>query len=325
MLSFAFIQFFLFQANGQSDLSFTSVTEFKWELDYKVFLKLANDSNFSYDIRQVFHIPKDPINLNQDYVYYPVNLDNEYIEQLKQRSVSVADSNLKYKTLWSALHASLGGGWVHFTNCLLYAFETGQLSLTAPLMQRPETTWKPKPLTESYKRTRKWKYYVPAEYKNALKEYKIRKTNNALGDLKSLPDEYINLFLNTNDKQYKKYLEANEKNILAKVDLVKLLLGTNFIGEAQISYIRSTVLSSTKNYSLGKLPSVVIFDEFDAAAVMTLNQNGYNLDAVAFKKSSEMTPEEISTKKQQISEIIKKINEYNQNSFIKRLENYYKK
>jgi len=67
-------------------------------------------------------------------------------------------------------------------------------------MVRPKTGWKPKPVTDSYKRTKDWKYYIPVEQKLAQKEYKIRLSKGELGDLKSLPQSYIDLLLNTSQK-----------------------------------------------------------------------------------------------------------------------------
>ncbi|NJK86788.1 MAG: hypothetical protein HC906_13250 [Bacteroidales bacterium] len=106
--------------------------------------------------------------------------------------------------------------------------------------------------------------------------------------------------------------------------MVKLILGSNYLGEAQITYIKSAVLTAVKNYTLNRLPSVLIFDDFDAAAVMSLNLDGYFLDAIVFKKASEMTPEDIQQKQKVIIDIIKNINSYNHKNFMTKLGNYYK-
>jgi hypothetical protein len=300
------------------------VSEIKWELDYQIFLKMTNDSSYNYDIRQLFHVPKHENDFATDYVYYPVNLGIEYIHDVKYQSDSIRNIS-GYRTLWSALHESLGGGWIHFTNCLLYALETGQLSLTAPLMQRIRTGWKPNPFTDSYLRTRKWKYYTPVRQKEAAREYKLRKERNELGDLTSIPEAFIELMLNTSEKDYRKMIQKGYMNQTAKIDLVKLMMGVNFLGEVQINYIRSAVLRAVKNYSASKLPSVVFFDEFDAAAVMTLVPEGYQIDAVAFRNSSELTESEKQARTSKMTGIIAKINDYNHNSFIKRLDSYYQK
>jgi len=300
------------------------ISEIKWELDYQIFLKMANDSSYNYDIRQLFHIPKNETDFATDYIYYPVNLGIEYINDVNNRGDSLI-SGSGYKTLWSALHESVGGGWVHFTNCLLYALETGHLSLTAPLMQRIRTKWKPNPVTDSYLRTKKWKYFTPVYQKEAEKEYELRKERNELGDLKSIPPAYIELMRSTSDRDYRKLTEKGELNKSAKVDLVKLMMGANFLGEVQIIYIRNAVLKAVRNYAVNKLPSLIIFDEFDAAAVMTLVPEGYQIDAVVFKKSSELTEQEKHLRTSEMAKIIAKINSYNHNSFIRRLDNYYQK
>jgi len=309
---------------AQDGLRNFGISEIKWELDYQIFLKMANDSSYHYDIRQLFHIPKNETDFVTDYIYYPVNLGIEYINDVNNRNDSLISSS-GYKTLWGALHESVGGGWVHFTNCLLYALEKGHLSLTAPLMQRIRTKWKPKPVTDSYLRTKKWKYYTPVNQKEAEKEYELRKELNELGDLKSIPPAFIELMRITSERDYRKLAEKGELNKSAKIDLVKLMMGANFLGEAQIIYVRNAVLTAVRNYAVNKLPSLIIFDEFDAAAVMTLVPEGYQIDAVVFKKSSELTEQEKHLRTSEMVEIITKINSYNHNSFIRRLDNYYQK
>ncbi|MFO7657501.1 MAG: hypothetical protein R6W78_10570 [Bacteroidales bacterium] len=308
---------------SQSEPKQLNISELKWELDYQIYLKLANDSAYSYDIRQLFHITKtDPGELS-DYVYYPVNLGTDYISGLsvkEQPAVPVTG----HKTLWSALHSVLGGGWPHFTNCLLYSLETGQLSLTAPLMKRPVTKWKPRPVTESYRRTKGWDYYTPVSRKEVLQEYKIRQGRNELGNLSGIPAEYIEFALQTSDKEVSKMKEKGENNTVAKIELVKLLLGIHFLGEAQINYISAAVLNAVKNYSENKLPSVIIFDEFNAAAVMTLSTSGYKIDAIVFNESFGLTDSDKQSRTSEIAGIINKINEYNHNSFVNRLGNYYR-
>lgn len=300
------------------------ISEIRWELDYQIFLKMANDSSYNYDIRQLFHIPKSEADFTTDYVYYPVNLGIEYINDVNKRGDSLG-SETGYKTLWSALHESVGGGWIHFTNCLLYSLETGNLTLTAPLMQRIRTKWKPDPVTDSYLRTKKWKYYTPVLQKEAIKEYELRKVRNELGDLKSIPPAYLELMCTTSERDYRKLIEKGELNKASKIDLVKLMMGANFLGEVQINYIRNAVLKAVRNYAVNKLPSIIIFDEFDAAAVMTLVPEGYQIEAVVFRASSEITELEKQDRTSKMIDIISKINSYNHNSFIKRLGNYYQK
>ncbi|MBN2486077.1 MAG: hypothetical protein JXB34_08895 [Bacteroidales bacterium] len=296
------------------------VAEMNWTLDYQIYLKLANDSDFVYDIREAFHVVNSKEITASEYVFYPVNPGVEFASSLSDSLYS----NVAHKTLWSALHANIGGGWVHFTNCIAYAMETRKLDLTSPLMLRPKTNWKPKPVTESYKRTQKWEYYVPVEQKHAQKEYKIRLLKGDLGDLKNLPQSYIDLFLNTSQKQYDAYKSSQNYNLLAKIDLVKLLLGSNYLGEAQILYIASAVLESVQAYSSNMLPSVIVFDEFDAAVVLSLDANGYKIEKIVYKAASGIDENEAIQRSSQIEEIIHKINDYNSNSFKKRLGSYYK-
>lgn len=317
-----FIYIFLNKSFSQADFHFQKVAEIKWDSDYQVFLKMLNDSDYVYDIRNLLHIPKSDLCLNEDYIYYPVNLSSDYVDEVNKGKDTL--NNTSGKTLFSALNYSLGGGWVHFINCMLYSIEKGQLSLTAPLMQRPVSNWKPDPVTDSYRRTRNWKYYAPVEQKNALREYKYRLKHNEMAALNGIPAEFIDFFLQTSPREYTKLKNSGDLKNVAKIDLVKLMLGSNYLGPAQITYIRSAVLNSVKDYSINLLPTVLIFDEFDAAAVMSLNLNGYSLDAIVFKKASEMTEVDKEQKKSQIISLIDNINRCNHNTFIRNLSIYYK-
>ncbi|UCH15660.1 MAG: hypothetical protein JSV22_06770 [Bacteroidales bacterium] len=311
---------------GQSDLKFTNISEMKWEIDYQVYLKMKNDSSYTFDIRQLFHIREYPSDTTVDFIFYPVNLGKEYINNLAERTGrdSAVSEQATYKTLWGALHESLGGGWVHFINCMLYSLETQQLDLTAPLMKRPATQWKPDPITDTYQRTKKWEYYIPVDQKLAIKEYKLRIKRNEPGDLRNIPGEYIELFKSTNNSDYIKYIENEEFKLVAKIDLVKIILGANFLGEIQIDYIRNQVLNSVRDYSANRLPSILVFDEFDAAAAISLDLNGYRLESLAFKSSANLSTELIEERRKEINRVIEDINIYNQNSFRRQLLNYYK-
>lgn len=323
LLVFFLIPGFLY---GQSDLIFSRISEMKWELDYQVYLKMKNDSTYTYDIRQLFHIKDYPSDTTVDFIFYPVNLGEEYIKNVTDRTLN--DNEIKepvtYKTLWGALHETLGGGWVHFINCLLYSLETRQLDLTAPLMKRPATKWKPDPVTDSYKRTKKWEYYIPVNQKLAIKEYKLRLKRNELGDLRNIPEEYIKLFVATNNNDYNKLIENEEFNRSAKIDLVKILLGANFLSEIQIDYIRSEVLNSIRNYSINIIPSILVFDVFDAAAAISMDPDGYKLESLAFNTSADLTYEMMEERRTEIKKVIEDINIFNQNSFRKQLLNYYR-
>ncbi len=301
-----------------------AVSEMSWGLDYQIYLKMTNDSSYTLNLSDLFHIKSAPRDeYGSEFIYYPVALGEAFVNDIKKQNPDEENPQAS-KTLWSALHETIGGGWIHFSNSLLYALETGQLKLTAPLMERPKTKWKPDPITETYKRTRKWKYYIPVYQKLAIKEYKIRFDKNELGDLKNIPESFIDLFLNTSQKEYEKLYEEGKTNITAKIDIVKILLGANYLGEVQIKYIRSAVINAAKIYSANQLPSVIIFDEYNAAAVMTLDENGYKIDHLVFSSKEDLKEEEKRQREELIKNIIFDINIYNDKSFRKRLENYYK-
>lgn len=294
------------------------IAEMKWELDYEIYMEMANDSNYTYDIREAFHVTDTKTDFTSDFVFYPVSPGSDFASEVPDVSIT-----MMHKTLWSALSAKVGGGWIHFANCIAYALETQKLDLTSPLMKRPESNWKPSPMTESYKRTKSWEYYVPVNQKLAQKEYKAKQAEGSLGDLASLPAAYVELFLNTSEKDYQKLRAEGNKKEVAKIDLVKLLLGSNYLGEAQINYVSNMVLESVKSYSTNMLPSVIIFDEYNAAALMSLNAEGYQIENIVFKGAENLRSETIEQRTQEIQEIIAKINAYNQNSFKQRLGSYY--
>ncbi len=295
------------------------VAELNWELDYEIYMKMANDSNYTYDIRDVFHIT-DARNteFTSEFVFYPVMPGDSYAASLAE-----VQSQGNYSTLWSALNAKLGGGWVHFINCISYALEMQVLNLQEPIMKRPVSNWKPNPVTETWKRTHKWGYYIPISQKDAQLEYKTKQKEGSLGDLKNLPASYLNLFETTHSKAYARMKADGEYNTLAKIDLVKVILGANYLGEEQINYLSNAVLNAVKSYSQRKLPSVLVFDEFDAAAAMTLSSEGYHLESVVFKASAQLSSEEMEQRKSEIQEIVATINAYNKASFQKRLQTYY--
>jgi hypothetical protein len=117
--------------------------------------------------------------------------------------------------------------------------------------------------------------------------------------------------------------KRNETKKTAQIDLVKIMLGINYLGEPQILYLRSSVLNAFKNYSANKLPSIIIFDAFKAAAVMSLDTEGYKIDAIAFLNSGSLMVSEADEKKLKMQAIIDDINTYNRNQFMKRLDSYY--
>ena len=303
------------------------IEKMQWDNDFQIHISLANDSNYILDIKELHHtnIAKDA---STSFTYLPTRLENEFVQKLKQTKVDTAIINKEVysesnKTLWSALHNSLGGGWVHFVNCLLYSLERGYLDITAPLMRRPESNWKPKPMTKSYKRTKKWEYYVPVDQKLAVKEYKIKKSNNNLAHLNDVPKEFIDLFLTTNQSGYEQ-LELNlRKRDKAKIDIIKILVGANYLGETQIKYIKSMVLKAMVDYAEEQLPSVIIFDNFNAAVAMSLNETGYQVDKIVFADERFISIETRLERVNQINLIVNQINKVNKEVFQQKLKSYY--
>lgn len=310
------------------------VSEMKWGLDYNLHVKLSNDTNYVVDVRGLYHTGKNLFidTTDQSTTYYPVTLDNEFIQFLKDQKLdgtnefksdtSKADVT---KTLWASLHKSLGGGYVHFINCLIYSLESNQLYLTDPIMKRPETKWKPKPMTESFKRTRKWEYYIPYDQKMARKEYRKRKSENDLKDLIGVPTSFINQFLKTSQKQYEKYRKEQKVQIVSQIDLVRLLLGAKYLGKDQIQFVQSKVLTAVLRYNINSLPSVIIFDDYNAAVSMSLDNTGYKIGYVVFRDQNSITPEEMDTRFKKIETMVKAVNDANDRVFKKRLQNYYQK
>lgn len=301
----------------------------RWGVDYQIYITLSNDSNYVYDISALHHAA-NPSENDNNYVYYPVNLDPDFIAALKNKKLDnkpqpvIPGSAEKSKTLWSALHEYLGGGRVHFINCLLYAFETGNLSLTAPLMQRPVTNWKPNPVTQTYLRTKKWKYYAPVTQKEARKEYKIRLKENNLRELDGIPAASIQLFLATNDKQYGQLLLNHRYADLAKIELVKLMLGAPYLGQTQIDYIQGCVVKAVMQYSVNNLPSIIIFDEFKAAVAMTLDEEGYKIERIEFADYDALSFADAEQRREKIKSVISGINHANRQLLENNLKRYYK-
>lgn len=316
-------------AVGQSPMP--SISEMRWGRDFNLHVKLSNDTNYVMDVRALHHTGKLTLDLlNEETTYYPVSLDEEFINYIKNRkleneSMPKADSTKAGKptTLWSSLHGNLGGGYVHFINCLVYALEAQHLNLTNPIMRRPITNWKPKPVTQSYKRTRKWEYYIPYNQKLAQKEYKQRKKEDDLKDLQGVPSRFIDLFLNTSQKEYELLKTEGRKMLVAQIDLIRLLLGAKYLGVNQIEFIQNRVTSSVLLYSANNLPSVIIFDDYNAAVAMTLDNSGYKIDYVVFRDQETISPEEQGSRIEKIEALIAAINEANDKVFRKKLSTYY--
>jgi hypothetical protein len=180
-------------------------------------------------------------------------------------------------------------------------------------------------MSESYRRTKKWEYYVPTTQKDAIKEYKIKKKKGELRDLQSVPEDFIKLFLSTNDKQYEELSKSYRVKDKAKIDLIRILVASNYLGEVPIDYIRNAVISAVTRYSSNQLPSVIIMEDFNAAVAMTLDENGYKVEKVVFNDAENLSQEEENARKDKITAVIHSINEINRQIFQKSLQNYYKR
>ncbi|MFP4024414.1 MAG: hypothetical protein ACLFVR_07790 [Thiohalospira sp.] len=303
-----------------------NIQQMRWDKDFSIHITLANDSNYIMNLEELHHTDISG-QQSESFTYLPTRLDNEFVQRLKGKKIDTAnliyEKNEPDKTLWSALHHSLGGGWVHFVNCLLYSIESGYLDIMAPLMKRPESKWKPKPMTESYKRTKKWEYYVPVNQKYAIKEYKKKKSENNLGDLKDVPEDFIQLFLNTKNSEYEAMRKNHLKKEQAKIDLIKIMLGANYLGETQIKYIKSMVLKAMAHYAEDKLPSVIIFDNYNAAVAMSLNEKGYQINKIVFADEKFISMETRLERVEKIETIVNQINEVNKEVLEQKLKSYY--
>jgi len=307
-----------------------SIRSMEWGSNLKISLELSNDSTYLLDVDQLPHSSRQQGQPNNQYTYYPVRLSEDFIAQLKEIPIDEADSlavkgteQVVDKTLWSALHNLIGGGWPHFINTLLYSLERGYLDLRAPLMERPNTGWKPSPMTKSYRRTRKWDYYVPVNQRHAHKEYKKRKAGGQLGEIRDVPDEFIRLFRETGNWKYKRLIRKDRRKKVARIDLVKLLLGSYYLGKPQIQYIKTMVLKAVNDYSRDHLPSVIIFDNFHAAVAMSLNETGYRVDKIVFSDAKRIARQTKIERREKINAIVDNINQVNKDLFRSRLQSHY--
>ncbi len=321
----------LYSSIAVSQSPMPSIREMRWGRDFNLHVKLSNDTNYVMDVRALHHTGELTLNLlDESTTYYPVSLDEEFIDYIKNRKLEIEKQIQvdtvpagRPTTLWSSLHGTLGGGYVHFINCLVYGLESQHLSLSNPIMKRPVTNWKPKPITKTYKRTRKWEYYIPYDQKLAQREYRLRKKENDLKDLQGVPSKFLEIFLNTSQKDYELLRAEGKRMQVAQIDLIRLLLGARYLGIDQIEFIQNRVTSSVLLYSVNNLPSVIIFDDYNAAVAMTLDNSGYKIDYVVFRDQEQISPEEQSTRIDRIEALIETINEANEKVFRKRLSTYY--
>ncbi|HPD95109.1 MAG: hypothetical protein H6537_07335 [Bacteroidales bacterium] len=311
-----------------------TISAMKWGADYNLHIKLGNDSAYVVDVRGLYHTGKNVFidTTDNSTTYYPVTLDREFVDYIKSKKLDSPEEQkndtaktINLKTLWSALNESLGGGYIHFINCLVYSMESQSLNLNDPIFKRPVTKWKPKPITQSYKRTRKWEYYFPNTQQLAQKEYKLRKKENDLRDLQGVPARFIDLFLNTSQSNYEKLVKEKKNNMVAQIDLVRILLGAKYLGEDQIRHIRSRVISAVMRYNVNTLPSIIIFDDYNAAVALSLDMNGYKIDRIVYSDGEVVSGDELKGRTELIENLIKTINEANERVFRKKLQLYYQK
>ena len=310
------------------------ISSMRWGADFNIHIIFSNDSTSILDVRGLYHststMPQMAVGA-EEVTYYPVTLDPDFVGALKDKRLETFgdDTTVKFSdtvratTLWSALHNEIGGGYIHFINCLIYSLESKSLNLYSPFYRRPKSNWKPKPMTESYKRTCKWEYYCPDNQKLAQKEYYLKEKKGELGDIRLLPKSFIDLFLNTNQKQYEQLIAAGETNKVAIIDMIRLLVAANYLGMDQITLIQGAVSRSIIKYSMNSLPSVIIFDDFGAAVAMTLEHEGYKIDNVVFNHQEELTEEEISQRMQLMQGVIRQVNAVNKKIFERNLKSYY--
>ncbi len=324
-----FLLIFISNLQGQ-DFTRSYVQDMRWGEDYNIYLTLTNDSGFILKVDELYHPETLETGESEEtYTYYPVSLSGEFINELQARLTSQNQEKkgsqkfVTYSTLWSSFHENLGGGWAHFVNCLLYSLETRNLHLNAPLMKRPQTNWRPEPVTESYLHTRKWEYYAPFDQGTAQREYRRRASANDLEDLRGVPQSFVTLFLSTSQKEYESLRAANAFSLTAKIDLVKLLLGARYLGQAQISYITTQALKSALDYSVYNLPSVILFDAFNAAVAMSLDETGYQVEYILFTDEERLSDNEQSLRKQRILAIVENLNTQNRKTFEDKLKNRY--
>lgn len=333
----AFISIFCIALAATATAQRNEISSMRWGADFNIHITFSNDSTSILDVRGLYHststMPQMAVG-SEEVTYYPVTLDPEFVDALKNKRIesfggdTAASMNfsdtVRAKTLWSALHGEIGGGYIHFINCLIYSLESKSLNLWSPFYRRPESNWKPKPMTESYRRTKNWKYYFPDNQKLAQKEYLTKQKNGELGDMQLLPKSFIDLFLGTNQKQYEQLKADGETNKVAIIDMIRLLVSANYLGLDQISLIQGAVSRSIMKYSMNSLPSVIIFDDFGAAVAMTLDHEGYKIDNVVFNQQETLSADEIDQRMQLMQGVIRQVNAINKKLFERNLKSYYK-
>ena len=83
------------------------------------------------------------------------------------------------------------------------------------------------------------------------------------------------------------------------------------------------VLKAMVDYSENQLPSIIIFDNFNAAVAMTLNETGYKIENIVFADERFISMETRLDRMNQIKLIVSQINEVNKDLFQQKLKTYY--
>jgi hypothetical protein len=300
------------------------VKEMRWGVDNKIYLTMGNDSVIVLKENTLFH-NADTVANTTGFTFLPAGLSQSYVNSVSRTDSVTSDSiSSKAITLWSALHHNLGGGWPHFVNAILYALETKKLDLTAPILRRPKSSWKPENPSEAWLRTHEWEYYLPLDMKEAQREYNWRLSLKRNDDLSHLPEDYITEMLSTSRSGYKRLCKDENWAAVARIDLVKLFLGVNYLGTAQVKYIANRVQKAAVYYRPTRLPQVLILDPFNAAVILEMNTLGYTVKQIVFRDdNSNSTENEI--RKQRIYELVASINLRNQKAFEQQLKQNYNK
>jgi hypothetical protein len=105
--------------------------------------------------------------------------------------------------------------------------------------------------------------------------------------------------------------------------MVRLQIGSNYLGQEQIDFIKNAVSTAILKYNANKLPPVIIFDDFDAAVAMSLDVNGYNIDKIIFNSDISLSNSEMNERLKTIENTIQHINEVNKKVFETNLKKYY--
>ena len=101
------------------------------------------------------------------------------------------------------------------------------------------------------------------------------------------------------------------------------MLGAKYLGEQQIHYISGCVRDAIARYTEKSLPSVIVFDDYQAAVAMTLDSAGYRVDYIVFQGQAQLSPAEVQERETNIRALVANINLANEELFRKRLLRYY--